>query len=97
MFRKGQFLYYQDKMCQVAQSQDDELIYIIVNRKPYTAPDTIWVNMDEIKPLCPVCNEPSEFDRFDGDVLLCDPCAHCKMESADRSERINSCDFYPNY
>ena len=92
MFKNGQYLYYNGKMCQVAQTQNDELIYIIIARIPFKRPDTIWVNMDEVKPLCPVCNEQSDFDS-DGDILLCGDCADCKMEAADHADHLNSCDW----
>lgn len=92
MFRKGQFLYYNNRMCQVWQTQDDELIYICVSKKAYTRPDTIWINMDEARPICPVCNEPSKFD-IDGDILLCDDCSACKSEAADHAEHLNRCEW----
>jgi len=92
MFKKGQYAYYNNKMVQIADAQDDELVYIIIARKPFTAPDTIWANMDEVKSICPVCNEQSDFDR-DGDILLCGDCADCKMEAADHADHLNRCDW----
>jgi len=43
-------------------------------------------------PICPRCNEPTEIDA-DGELLLCDDCAQCKADAADRSDLINRCDW----
>ena len=57
MFKKGEYLNYNGRLCQVFQTQTDELIYICISKKPYTPPDTIWINMDEVSPtgICPNC------------------------------------------
>ena len=92
MFKKGQYAYYNNKMVQIADAQDDELVYVIVLRKPFTPPDTVWANYDEVKPLCPSCDEPSEFDT-DGDILLCSKCANYVSESIDHADHLNRCDW----